>query len=362
LGRITCEAAAVDGGLATLVLFTHFASTDKVFRLRYTNPVTRHYSINSGTRRVGAVESSARGVLTAALIRIALAHTHRVVTFTEHLSSTSDRLALLNATLLICACAIVADVLAICCVWEPVGLNTCKVLAPHRWQTTLVLRAREVLAGDRFGRGFERPVTRHHSLGSGGTRSVASANKRIACGEPVAALIHGIHRIVTFPHTDRVVIFSLEAWSTSDRLALLDTALLICAIPIFAEVINLGFVFKPVCSRITFEAAAVNRRIATLTFLAEESLTGYVRGLGFKCPGTRHSGTTSGGTRRIAAVCVACGEFVAAFVNVTLTHTNCVLIFTQEAYSTIDRLALLDAALLACAFPICARDIVLRCI
>jgi len=156
-----------------------------------------------------------------------------------------------------------------------------------------------------LGLGYECPVTGQHSNGSGGTRSVASANKCIACGEPVAALIHSIHRIATFPHTDRVVIFSLEAWSTSDRLALLDTALLICAIPIFAEVINLGFVFKPVCSRIAFEAAAVNRRIATLTFLAEESLTGDVRGLGFKCPGTRHSGTTSGGTRRIAAVCAA---------------------------------------------------------
>jgi len=142
LGRITFEAAAVDRGLATLVLCTHFARTDDCFRVESNNLVTRHYSSSSGTRRVGAVESSARGVLTAALIRIALAHTHRVVTFTEHLFSTSDRLALLNATLLICACAIFADVLALRCVWEPVDPNTCKVIAPHRWQTTLVLCAR----------------------------------------------------------------------------------------------------------------------------------------------------------------------------------------------------------------------------
>jgi len=142
LGRITFEAAAIDRGLATLILCTHFARTDDGFRLQSRNPVTRHYSISSGTRRVGAIESSARGVLTAALILIALAHTHSVVTFTERLISTSDRLALLNATLLICACAIFADVLAIRCVWEPVDPNTCKVVAPDRWQTTFVLCAR----------------------------------------------------------------------------------------------------------------------------------------------------------------------------------------------------------------------------
>jgi len=38
---------------------------------------------------------------------------------------------------------------------------------------------------------------------------------------------------------------------------------------------------------ITFEAAAFDRRLATLILFADESLTGDVRGLGFEHPGTK---------------------------------------------------------------------------
>jgi len=72
-----------------------------VFGLGYKQPVTWHHSTEGGTRTVCATESSARGVLTAALICIAFAHTHGVLTFIEHVCTTSDRLALLNAALLV---------------------------------------------------------------------------------------------------------------------------------------------------------------------------------------------------------------------------------------------------------------------
>jgi len=119
-------------------------------------------------------------------------------------------------------------VLGIRWVWEPVGPNTYHRLAQLRWLTALFLCAREALAGVVFGLGYKRPVARHHSLGSGGTRPVlAAAFECITCGEFVAALIQRVHRIGTVPNTDRFRIFLQPVFKTSDRRALLDAALLI---------------------------------------------------------------------------------------------------------------------------------------
>jgi len=78
LGRVTREAAALDGGLATLVLFALESITGNVLGLGFKRPVTGYMtcSTNNGTRIVGAMECFARRKFIAALDRITLAHTH----------------------------------------------------------------------------------------------------------------------------------------------------------------------------------------------------------------------------------------------------------------------------------------------
>lgn len=214
--------------------------------------------------------------------------------------------------------------LGTCWIQEPVGPSTCHILAPERWLTALCLCACKTLTGVVFRLGDKRPVARQNRLGRGGTRSIVSAAfKCVTCGELVATLIEGIHRILTVPNADGIIIFPYEACCTSDRLALLDAALLICAKTIFADVLSILWFWVPVGPS-TRHILAPDRRLTTLFLFAGETLTGYALRCSFRSPGS------------IAAVSIACREFVATLITVTLPNTNCAVVFTQEACTTFD--------------------------